>query len=42
MAPVMMVNEDAYGRLTPEEVPEILARYEENRDEEGDEKKCIA
>ena len=42
MAPVMMVNEDAYGRLTPEEVAEILARYEENRDEEGDEKKCIA
>ena len=41
MAPVMMVNDDAYGRLTPEEIPEILARYDENRDKKGDEK-CIA
>lgn len=29
MAPVIMVNEDAYGRITPDEVPEILAHYKE-------------
>jgi NADH:ubiquinone oxidoreductase subunit E len=29
MAPVMMINDEAYGRLTPEEVPAILALYEE-------------
>lgn len=27
LAPVMMVNDDTHGRLTPEIVPEILARY---------------
>ncbi len=27
LSPVMMVNDDTYGRLTPEMVPEILARY---------------
>lgn len=36
MAPVMMVNDDAYGRVTPEEVPAIIARYVE------EEKACIA
>lgn len=41
MAPVMMVNEDAYGRLTPDEIPAILARYDENR-KQGDDEKCIA
>ncbi|NPV91783.1 MAG: NADH-quinone oxidoreductase subunit NuoE [Firmicutes bacterium] len=38
MAPVMMINDEAYGRLTPEEIPAILARYEE---EDGGQK-CIA
>jgi NADH-quinone oxidoreductase E subunit len=27
LAPVMMVNDDTHGRLTPEIVPEILAKY---------------
>jgi NADH-quinone oxidoreductase E subunit len=27
LSPVMMVNDDTHGRLTPEIVPEILARY---------------
>lgn len=27
LAPVMMVNDDTHGRLTPEAVPEILAKY---------------
>lgn len=27
LAPVMMINEDTHGRLTPEAVTEILARY---------------
>lgn len=27
LAPVLMVNEDTHGRLTPEIVPEILDRY---------------
>ncbi|SFL95750.1 Thioredoxin-like [2Fe-2S] ferredoxin [Halanaerobium salsuginis] len=27
LAPVIMVNDDTHGRLTPEKVPEILARY---------------
>lgn len=26
--PVMMVDEDVYGNLTPEKLPEILAKYE--------------
>lgn len=38
MAPVIMVNEDAYGRVTPEDVPEIIARYQEK----GGEERCIA
>ncbi|MEA5051452.1 MAG: NADH-quinone oxidoreductase subunit NuoE [Oscillospiraceae bacterium] len=27
LAPVMMVNGDVYGRLTPDKIPEILAKY---------------
>lgn len=27
LAPVMMINDEVYGRLTPEEVPGILATY---------------
>lgn len=37
MAPVIMINEDAYGRVTPEDVPKIIALYEEKDGEE----KCI-
>jgi len=28
VAPVMMVDEDIYGNLTPEQIPDILAKYE--------------
>lgn len=28
LAPVMTVNDDVYGRLTPEEIPAILEKYE--------------
>lgn len=38
MAPVIMVNEDAYGRVSPDDIPEIIARYQEK----GGEEKCIA
>lgn len=27
LAPVMMINEDVYGRLTEEEIPDILEKY---------------
>jgi len=27
LAPVIMINEDVYGRLTPEDVPGIIAKY---------------
>lgn len=27
LAPVMMIGDDVYGRLTPEEIPGILAKY---------------
>jgi NADH:ubiquinone oxidoreductase subunit E len=27
LSPVMMVNDDTHGRLTPEIVPQILSRY---------------
>jgi len=27
LAPVMMVNDDTHGRLTPESIPEILKKY---------------
>ena len=27
LAPVMMINDEVYGRLTADEVPEILAKY---------------
>ncbi|HAL74700.1 MAG TPA: NAD(P)H-dependent oxidoreductase subunit E [Clostridiales bacterium] len=29
LAPVMMINEDVYGRLTADEIPAILAKYRE-------------
>lgn len=29
LAPVILVNEDVYGRLTPEELPAIIAKYKE-------------
>lgn len=38
MAPVMMVNDDAYGRLTAEEIPAILAQYEKKEGDQG----CVA
>lgn len=28
LAPVLMINDDTYGRLTPEGIPEILSKYE--------------
>lgn len=28
LAPVMTINDDVYGRLTPEEIPGILAKYQ--------------
>ena len=28
LAPVMMINEDVYGRLTPDQIAGILAKYE--------------
>ena len=27
LAPVLMINDDTHGRLTPENIPEILAKY---------------
>ena len=27
LAPVMMINDEVYGRLTPEDIPDILAKY---------------
>ncbi|MFR5855788.1 MAG: NAD(P)H-dependent oxidoreductase subunit E [Lachnospiraceae bacterium] len=27
LAPVMMINDEVYGRLTPDEIPGILATY---------------
>ncbi len=29
LAPVIMINEDVYGRVTPDEIPGILAKYKE-------------
>lgn len=28
LAPVIMINEDVYGRLTPDEIPAILEKYQ--------------
>jgi NADH:ubiquinone oxidoreductase subunit E len=28
VGPVMLVDEDIYGNITPEQVPEILAKYQ--------------
>jgi len=41
MAPVMMVNNDVYGRLEPQDVSAILARYKNSEQEEGDQG-CVA
>ena len=30
LAPVIMINDEVYGRLTPDDVPKILAKYKEN------------
>ena len=38
MAPLIMINEDAYGRINPDDVPKILAHYQEKDDKE----RCIA
>ena len=27
LAPVMTINDDVYGRLTPDQIPDILAKY---------------
>ncbi|HWR55581.1 MAG TPA: NAD(P)H-dependent oxidoreductase subunit E, partial [Negativicutes bacterium] len=27
LAPVMMINDDTHGRLTPDRIPEILGKY---------------
>ncbi len=27
LAPVMMINDEVYGRLTPKDIPDILAKY---------------
>ena len=27
LAPVIMVNDDVYGRLTPDQIPDIIAKY---------------
>ncbi|HPF30003.1 MAG TPA: NAD(P)H-dependent oxidoreductase subunit E, partial [Lachnospiraceae bacterium] len=29
LAPVLLVNDDVYGRLTPDEIPAIIAKYKE-------------
>ncbi len=29
LAPVILVNDDVYGRLTPDEIPAIIAKYKE-------------
>ena len=28
LAPVMMINDDVYGRLVPDDIPGILAKYD--------------
>ena len=28
LAPVMMINDEVYGRLTPDDIPGILAKYQ--------------
>jgi len=29
LAPVIMVNDDVYGRLTPDQIPAIIQKYRE-------------
>lgn len=31
LAPVMMINDDVYGRLVPEDIPKILKKYREKQ-----------
>lgn len=37
MAPAIVIDEDVYGRLTPDQLPVILARYEK-----GEKEACVA
>ena len=30
LAPVIMIDEEVYGRMTPDQVPGILAKYKED------------
>ena len=30
LAPVMMINDEVYGRLTPDQIPDILAKYKDS------------
>lgn len=32
LAPVMTIDDDVYGRLTPDQIPAILAKYREKQD----------
>jgi NADH:ubiquinone oxidoreductase subunit E len=36
VGPVMLVDEDVYGNLTPEKIPPILARYQEDVEVTGE------
>jgi NADH:ubiquinone oxidoreductase subunit E len=36
LAPVVMVNEKVYGKVTPEDVENILAEYEEGSEPQED------
>lgn len=31
LAPVMMINDDVYGRLTPDMIPEVLLKYKKDQ-----------
>ncbi|MEA1959868.1 MAG: NADH-quinone oxidoreductase subunit NuoE [Bacillota bacterium] len=42
MAPVMMVNDDVYGRLEPKDVAIILERYKTEETEEKGGQGCVA
>ena len=39
LAPVMMIGDDVYGRLTPERIPEILNSYRKESQQTAAEKK---
>jgi NADH:ubiquinone oxidoreductase subunit E len=34
LAPVMMINEDVFGKLTPEKVKEVLKEYRKQKETE--------